>query len=768
MKSGIRLTVALLAVGVLTSGIAFGAKKGSSEQLFGPTGIIGDAGKTSITVQASQKGSPAEGKLKKGDVIIGLGKAKFSNVKRDMVKAIDEAETVKAGGKMTLMLKGNKTVEITLPVLGSYSATAPYQCAKTDKIITMTADSLLMNKKGLESRLHPELLGLMATGEKKYIAAVAEAIQNADWAKPDQTKVDAIMAGTEPGGYTTWSWGYHLITMCEYYLLTGDKSVLPGIKTYSVAMAKGQDAGGCYGHRFISPARFNRLPGYGQMNQPTLTCFMSMLLAHKCGVRDPALDKGIRTTFTYVDSHVGKGAFPYGVHGANSGVFNNNGTSGSAAICMALLKRTEATKFFSRLAAPSYDGLESGHASTFFNPFWTPLGAHLSGPEVTQQFFKKSLWFHNLRRGFDGSWSPDWKEGPHEGIALLTYCQSRNALLITGRKADESIWVKGQDATDVVMAHKIDYKSKSNEDLAALATDHFLPQVRRKASSIFGERREALTPTWIKYLKEGTDKQKLLAIGQYGWWHPIEARLPQLDDIGALLRDSNQSIEIRLAAAGSVAYMGEPAQKYYMDIVKFLAQDRPSDSLGLLDMGLGKSINVLCKTPFTSGLVTDKDLFYKAALKLVRHKRQNARTEGLKMLAEISLDDLGLIANDVMHVIKDQDPAYHSYHNPGGPVTAAITILANHNIKEGIDLAMAIEKSPSGKGSFKSKATWAVLGKYGANAKDALKEYNERHDNRTNWGRNTGGYKKMVTAIEEDKNPAKLISLKEALAAGKK
>ena len=69
----------------------------------------------------------------------------------------------------------------------------------------------------------------------------------------------------------------------------------------------------------------------------------------------------------------------------------------------------EGAKYFSQLSATSYDGLEGGHASAFFNTFWTPLGANLSGPEVYSQFFEKSLWFHNLRRHHDGEWSPNWK-----------------------------------------------------------------------------------------------------------------------------------------------------------------------------------------------------------------------------------------------------------------------------------------------------------------------------------------------------------------------
>lgn len=745
------------------------AAKNSAPIIFGPTGFEGLISKQIIKVTNLQKGSPADGKLEIGAEIIGVGSKKFgANPGRVIAEAIDLAESNEAKGQMTLMMKGGNNVTLELPFLGSYSATAPYDCEKSNKIISLAAESIL--KKGFGksgSRLHPELLGLMATGEKKYIDVAAKEILSSDWANPDPDDIQKQISGEIPQGSTGWYWGYHLITLSEYHLLTGDKSVLPAIKIYAVALAKGQDAAGLWGHRMASPTRFGRLPGYAQMNQSSMSSYMGMLLAKKCGVNDPDLEIGLKKTYDYVASHIGRGSFPYGVHGPNSQAFNNNGSSASAAICMALAGNTEGAKFFSQLSATSYDDLEKGHASSFFNPLWTPLGANLSGPEVTQQFLKKSLWYHNLRRNFDGSWSPSWKEGPHEGVALLTYCLPRKALYITGSMADQSIWLKGDDATAAVNISKTDYKSKSSEELMTLAMNHFLPQVRRAASGTLVDRRSELEATWIKFLKEGSPKEKELAISQYGWWIPIEARLPQLESIGAILRDTNAPVHLRVTAAGAICHMGEPAQKYFMDIINLIVLEKPKDILGEIDGELGSAATKLCATPIPSGLVTDKPLFYKAALKLADNKRQGARASGLTLLAGMPVQDFHIVADKVLHVINDQDGTYHAYHNPGSSVTAGIGILADLNIKEGLDLALDIEKNPSGKGSFKMKATWAVLAKYGANAKDALEIYKKRINNRKDFGRLTREYNAMIEAIEKDTTPKKLITLDEAIKAGK-
>ncbi len=766
---GHNLTYLIIALSLATSAAY---ARGPATHHLGPLGILGAVSKTSIKVTKVEKGSPADGKIKVNDQIIGAGEANFKkDPRRELATAINQAETAKAGGKLALLLKGNKKVELQLTVLGSYSKSAPYHCPKSEAIIRRAADALIKNEAIIDGRLHTGLLGLMATGEKQYIGIATKIIKNARWAKPDAKAIDDLLAGGRDMGSVGWTWGYDLIALGEYSLLTKDKSVLPAMKIIALALARGQDAGGLWGHRMISTKRYGRLPGYAQMNQSSLTCFMGMLFAKKCGVNDPVLDKAIQRSYTYFEHFVGRGAFPYGVHGPNTGTFNNNGTSGSAAFCMALKGNQEGAKFFSQLAATSYDGMETGHASTFFNPLWTPLGASLSGPEVTQKFFGKSLWLQTMYRRWDGNFSRfggNSKEGQQAGVALLAYCLPRQTLFITGKEADESIFQKGQAATDVIGMSQIDYQNLPAGKLIEMAQNHPIPQVRRGASGTLVQRRDKLLPMWVKYLKEGTSKETALAIGQYGWWIPIKDRLPPTEEIGAILRDPNEKLAVRVAAAGALAHFGKPAQKFYPDIVKLIAEDRPDDTFGDIDGALGKSLGLLSKTPFTDGLVKDKELHRKVALKLANHKRQGVRADGLRMLADIPLEDFHKVADIVMHIIEDKDPTYHSYHSPGGPVGAAITILANLNIKEGIPLTLAVLDTESGKWGFKVRMVAATLPKYGANAKEALKTIQaDKRLKGVEKSKFSGPWSNMVKIIEGDNHPRKLISLEEAMKAGK-
>jgi hypothetical protein len=217
---------------------------------------------------------------------------------------------------------------------------------------------------------------------------------------------------------------------------------------------------------------FNRIPGYGPMNQTTLSCMMGMLMARKAGVNDPSLDAAIEATNKHIQRYVGQGAFPYGMGSPNSAGFNNNGTSGSATVCLELLGDKAGTKFYSICSATSYDELEQGHASAFFNPLWTSIGAARSGPEVTSEHFKRTLWFYNMRRHGDGTWSGDDKAGNMDGVALLNYCLGRKALIVTGREMDASIWAKDGEVMETIMMSKVDLKDKGAKEILEISNNH--------------------------------------------------------------------------------------------------------------------------------------------------------------------------------------------------------------------------------------------------------------------------------------------------------
>lgn len=772
MKIQTLVIFALICVALLPITRTHAAKQ--SEHLLGPTGLAGSISGNSIQVSDVAEGSPAHQKIKKGDVIVGIGGQKFTgDIRKLFAAAINAAETQEAGGKLPLLLSGGKTVELQLEVLGAYGKIAPYQCAKTDLIVKRGAEYLaneinesLRNQGSYNSGpTHTALLGLMATGEREYINLVEKAIQASDILKPDEKVIEEQLAGERSMGPVGWQWGYHCILLGEYYLLTGDRSVLPALKTYAVSLARGQDAGGLWGHRM---AVAGRLPGYAQMNQSSLSSFLGLLMARKCGIDDPDLNQGIAKTYAYYATYIGRGGFNYGVHGPDIKRFNNNGMSGLAAMCMALANNQEGVRFFSGLSATAYDNLEQGHASNFFNPLWTPLGASLSGPEVTHRFFMESQWYFTNYRAWDGSFlrSPGRerrRSGSQTGLALLTYCLPRKVLFITGREQDPSLWLPGDAATEVLQMSKIDYPSKSVDELLALFESPF-PQVRIKAVWTLRDRSPEFLPQVVRLLENGTPRQRESALQYFGYQCPPEQAHPQIGRVGAILRNQHEDPELRAQAAAMLASHGEAAYDYYNDMLQLVVDDEPGDHFQDVDQSVGKSLNTLCSTPYAAGLVKDKPLFYAAAQKLIEHKRQHARSAGIKMLAEIPREDFPLMAESIVNIIEDQDNTYHSYHSWQSTIGPAIEILSHLRIKEGLDYAAGIFDREGGKWGFKVRMFCASLPNYGANAKEVLaKVQTDKRLANIEDGRFRGMWQKMVKAIEEDPSPDELITLQEAL-----
>lgn len=741
------------------------------ERHLGPTGMFGVTSPVEIKVTKVEPGSPADGKIKAGDIIVAAGGTEFKDqTRKQLAEAIDRAETREAKGVLVLGLKDGRKVDLQLEVLGSYSDTAPVKCPKTDAIITRTADHLARTRRFGRGDMNIGLLGLLATGEEKYIKVVREVLHAAPWAQPD------IKLSLDTYNRTAWSWGYTNLILGEYYLLTRDEQVLPAFKAYSIAIASGRDAAGLWGHGMatldLNRGQPNgRLPGYAVMNQSSLPCFISLLLADRAGIKHPEIQAGIAQTHGFYTDFIGKGTLPYGVHDPSSKSFNNNGMSGLAAVAFAIRGNKEGAAFFSRMSAASHAIMETGHTGHFFNQMWTGPGANVAGPETTAAFFKQTRWLHTLNRKWDGDFTYDCSEYPdgiftYRGLSdagshLLNYCLGRRKLLITGRDGDPSLWLKGSDVERTIALATLDVKTLGDKELLALF-GHPLPKVRHEAAWLMRSREHGLLDEIRAMIRKGTREQRLSAIGYFGYQCPPEQVKAALPDLAAVLRDPAEDLELRANAAGSLSLLGETAYPMHAEILKLIAADEPDDPRGRIDEQLGAALVALCPDPFGAGLVKDKKLFYQAVGKLLDHRRAIGRTHGARLLANMPLEDFHHVGDRLRHIIDDQDLTYHAYHNLG-PQTESLTVLANLGIEGGVEAVFKILDSPLGKMGFKLRLLMAVLPKYGAAAKQHLPRLREMAPG----GRFDKPWRDMIQAIEGAEGPAKAISFDEAMKAGK-
>lgn len=728
------------------------------ERSLGPTGLFGITSPTSITITKVSEGSPAAGKLKPGDVLIGAGNTPFKGATRkQLADAIDQAESTRGRGKLNLLLKGNKTVALQLPVLGNYAKTAPYNCKKTDAIITRTADFMVKNKKFGRGKMHIGLLGLLATGEDKYIKVVRGFLHSAAWAKPDH-KVTETKA---------WHLAYTSILLCEYYLLTEDEYILPAIKNHAVHAAKGRDAGGLWGHPIATDGR---LPGYAQMNCTSAPMFLSLALAEKCGISHPEITACLAQNQTFYKGFVGKGAIPYGVHGPVSNRFSDNGKGAAVAHAFAATGNKEGARFFSILAIAGHNALETGHTGHFLNQLWTGLGADISGPRATAAFFKETRWLHTMNRTWDGGFTYDgcgykyatftYRGMSDEGSHLLNYCRGRNKIYITGKNADPSLWLSAEEVEEAIKLPNYGIDKKSEKELLALFS-HPMPQIRRQAIWTLRSKKHTYNETIRKMIKTGTRLQRLSACSYFGYGCPPELSTPSLEDFAKILQNQKEDPEIRAAAASVFAHCGPAGKKYFNLILSVILEDKPNDPLGYLDEQLVGSLNALTPNAFADKLVTDKKLFYAAADKILKHKRHSARSQGGQLIKNLPIEDFHLVADSSLAIIKDEDRTYHSYHGLG-PQTNIIEMFAKLKIEGGIEAAYEILEKPGGKAGFKLRLLMSVIPKYGANAKYALPKIKATHA-----GKFQRRWDAMAKEIEASSGQKKMRSFEEAKAIGK-
>ena len=161
--------------------------------------------------------SPADGVLKVGDVILGVaGKSFRVDPRTEFGKALTVAESEAGGGRLSLTCwRNGKTekINLTLPVFGAYSATAPYQCAKSKRILEAGCKALAKRVAEPSYKPNPIIrslnaLALLASGKAEYLPLVKG---EAEWA-----------ADYSAGSFQTWYYGYVIMLLSEYVMATED------------------------------------------------------------------------------------------------------------------------------------------------------------------------------------------------------------------------------------------------------------------------------------------------------------------------------------------------------------------------------------------------------------------------------------------------------------------------------------------------------------------------------------------------------------------
>lgn len=368
----------------------------------GPVGIMVGPFGPNMGLREIKAGSPAEGKLFVGDVIYSAnGRMLGDRAELVMSSAITESETEDRNGKLVLGVRRgaeNLDVELKLDVMGTYSSTSPYDCPKTEKIVDKLEDYLV--KGGGSDFLATDTLFLLAAGSPEHQGLVRSRIYNI------MQRRDSV----------NWYLGYNSTLLAEYYLATGDKTVLPHLEKIIERIVVNQikdtkynkgRIGGWYG-------RDGQDRSYPTMPNAGLACLLGMTLAKEAGVhvdetayklaikhfRNKGADVGL---IIYGDAYRDR---PRPIDPAEmlaGQLSTDNGKVGVCAVIFDLIDDAKTSYICSQISTHSYNNTFEGHGGNFWNNFWSPLGANVHGKEAFMHFWRGHRWYRELNRMFDGS-----------------------------------------------------------------------------------------------------------------------------------------------------------------------------------------------------------------------------------------------------------------------------------------------------------------------------------------------------------------------------
>ncbi len=682
--------------------------------------------------------SPADGVVKVDDVILGVGGKPFSDdARKSLAVAIQAAEQTGIL-KMTIWRAGkSQEVELKMRVLGVYSATAPYDCAKSKRIFDDACKVLAQEplKDGVMGSI--SALALLSTGNAEYLPKVREFARKMG---PTTLKLEL------KDGMVVWDWGYRGLFLSEYFLLTGDKEVLHAIREYTLSLAKGQSLYGTFGHgisRLTAEGKLHgSIPPYGPVNMAGLVGNMAIVMGKKCGIADPEVDAAIARAAGFFGYFADKGSIPYGEHEPWPYHENNGKVSMSAVLFSLQGEQVKEAQFFAKMATAGYRNRECGHTGQGFSYLWSALGANVGGPAAAAAFVREASWHLDLVRRCDGSFTYDGGEqyGPgktddntyygksgYYGMSptatyVLTYAMPLRKLCITGKGASPASWLSAADVAGAIASGRFDTtRTKMSAKKLVAAFGDWSPIVRGWAADELSRRPEAkaMVPQLIA-LAEGKDAHFIQgACEALGEMKSVEA-LPVL-----VRQLSHPDRWVRFKAAAAIRKMGGAAKPAIPEILAALVQTAepllPVNWADPIQLTHGQLAAALFEGPLADAVqAADPKLLYPAIQVVSRNADGMARAKLRSFFdRRLKLEDVVALAPDILAAVKTPSPADTMFSNEirmGG-----FKALAKFHFKEALAAGIEFAKTQGGHGSEKRTGEIVkAIASYGTAAREAV------------------------------------------------
>ena len=729
-----------------------------------------------ISVTQVAKDSPADGVLAVGDVILGIGGVLFSKDPRtELGKALTITESEISGGSLSLIrYRAGETENVTLklPVLGTYSRTAPYDCLKSQRILEQGCKVLAKRVSSSSYRQNPitrslNALALLASGNREYIRLIRkEALWAADFSAEK---------------FQTWYYGYVITLLSEYVMATGDDLVMPGLRRLALEAANGQSIVGSWGHRFVQSD--GRLGGYGMMNSPGLPLTTSLVLARFAGIDDPAVDQAIERSVRLLRFYIGKGAVPYGDHRPWIQTHEDNGKCGMAAIMFNLLGDVQGAKFFSQMSVASHGAeRDTGHTGNFFNILWALPGVAQSGPQATGAWMQEfGTWYFDLARRWDGSFlyqgppqmnKDSYQDWDCSGAYLLSYAIPLKRIYLTGKKSGVVTQLDSVSAQSLIFdghgwnnMDRNSYYDKLSKEELMIRLSSWSPVVRERVAMALGRRQDKVIAQLIRLL----DAEDLYT--RYGACQALKMQRKRgATAIPALLKAFRANdLWLRILAAEALAGIGEPARIAVPEMLARLTKhDIKNDPRNMEQRYV--SFALFNKR---GGLIgqslegIDRNLLMKAVRAGLLNEDGRARSSISSVYQNLAYDEIKPLLPSIHKAIIEPAPSGIMFAD--GIRMSGLKLLTKYRINEGIELLVDYSRNQKKHGSEKRIVKiMEMLKAYGTHGKrvisqlEALANYfgNEEKDFPNHLSlRKAEFVKETIAAIEVSIDEPKLVDL---------
>lgn len=729
----------------------------------GPTGLIGwmhhegiDTGRSrQILITEVAKGSPADGVIRKGDVILGASGQSASpadftaDARRSFAEAIADAEARKPATLHLKVWREGTTANLALPLefMGAYAANAPYDCPKSLKVIeramkSMETQELKADRFGLGA------LALLACEDGRFPGNEARRMKAREWVTgliPDKQQYEGMISDqVETYSKVAWNRTYHLIVLAEYYLATGDNpsrggiSLLQAIDAHAQTIARGQSMFGTMGHQFALQGENGTIHGpygvgYGPINATGLAAFMGLTLARDCQLpnaeTNARIEAAIQRASVFFSYYANRGTIPYGEHAPWKKSHCSNGKSGLAAAAFARVPgREQEAKYFSQLAVASGSERPGGHGGSFFNYLWTPVGAKVGGEDAMAAYFRQVSWHLDLARTWDGGfyyndYGSHGYHGPTFGKAslymsspaLLTYAMGLRKLHLTGKSLTASTRLSKQEVADAWLAGNYRPAERSEVELLEDLGSFSAVVRERAAATLAANREDAAMRARLQQiaLVQGNPSRRgaVTALGMLG--HPDSAKflIELFRDEDTFVREEAIEAFGMLPAevqASQVDALLKKAAALKRDPMKVYPDDPMNTNLIVLTDLLFDSKGIVGSSLRAVQAHSSMEQLYGAIRASATLPAGGARTNLKHVLNLLSPEELRPLADTLMELVEVEAPADAMFAE--GPRSSTAKLLLSHRFEESVDASLKLFEGGGRWTKVEMIRAWAKLG----------------------------------------------------------